>query len=152
MASDNGSGSTLISNGERAVVALLSSVFETTSDVALTSFMKLKTFLVQDNETKRLFASASDQTLTEDFDTIVERTSNRALKWDTKAIIRQVLMPMAGGYLGYALAGALGFVGAVPALIGLLVGAVIWLMNAPGTLDMLKTKITQTLDEIFSPF
>lgn len=141
-----------ISNGERAVIELLTAVFDTSAEVATQSYMKLKTYITRDKETRAMFESATQQTLDDDYDGVVERTRQRAVSWDIAAIARQVIMPMAGGVLGYAVAGAIGLTGGVPILIGFLVGTIIWLMMAPGTLNMLKEKMNTALSDIFSPF
>lgn len=141
-----------ISNGERAVIELLTAVFDTSAEVATQSYMKLKTYITRDKETRVMFESATQQTLDDDYDGVVERTRQRAVSWDIAAIARQVIMPMAGGVLGYAVAGAIGLTGGVPILIGFLVGTIIWLMMAPGTLNMLKEKMNTALSDIFSPF
>ena len=140
-----------VASGQQAFVDMVSGVFSTSADAALTAFVKLRSFMKADASVERLYQSAQMGTLSAGSDDVFEQSRNAVRRWDLGAVVRQVIMPLASGYLGYAVAGALGATGAVPALIGLLVGAIVYLCVAPGTLQMLKTRIGRTVDDIFRP-
>lgn len=142
-----------ISNGEHAVIDLLTSVFNVGTNMATQSYMKLKSLVMQDGETSRMLEAASEQRMTGNYDSVLERTRSRAMSWDIAAIVRQVILPLVGGGAGYYIAaGLLGAAGVAPVLIGVLVGAIIWAKNQPGTLEMLKRNMDEALEDIFSPF
>ncbi len=136
-------------------VQLAQDVFSGGSDVARTAFAKLRSFMNSDREIEGLFQSAQAGTLAGGFEDLFERTRRRVVDWDLSAIFRGVVMPLASGYLAYALvpveaAGAAA--GAAPVLIGFLVGAVVWLAMYPSAISMLKQKISEALDDMFRPW
>jgi hypothetical protein len=137
--------------GQIAFVELAQSIFSTTKDTALTAFGKLRSFMRDRPGVERLYQAAQAGGLRMGADELFERVRDDVVKWDLGAIARQVIMPLASGYLGYAAAVAAGLTGGIPVLIGFLIGAVIWLAMAPGTWRMLKARIAATIEEIFSP-
>lgn len=148
---DYGSNGANISNGERSVIDFLTSVFNVDEGQAIHSYMKLKTYIFGDRETAAMMEAANNQSLDNDYDAVFERTRSRAVGWDIGAIVRQVVMPLVGGYAGYFLAGAFGLTGIGPVVVGVLVAVVILVKNRKGTQEMLKAKMDSALEDIYSP-
>lgn len=148
---DHLSGQNLVPSGQLAFVRMASEVLSCSSDAALTAFLKLRSYMQADSKMEELYKSAQAGTLSVGVDDLIERVRDGVLRWDLGAILRQVLMPISSGYLGYAGMIMAGFTGAVPLLVGLLVGAVIYLALAPGTWRMLQTRISATVEQIFQP-
>ena len=138
--------------GQESFVQLAGSLFSAGSDQALVAYSKLRSFMSEDAEIGRLLQSAQQAKLNLGYDGVVERVRGRLDRMNVSAIVRSVLAPLAGGYLGYALAGAVGIAGGTAVLVGFLVGAVIWLAMYPGTLAIIQEKIESSLNDIFSPF
>ncbi|MFL5252619.1 MAG: hypothetical protein ACJ8AI_06955 [Rhodopila sp.] len=128
----------------------MTSTFSVSADAALTAYLQLRAWMLDDNGVASLYRSAEARNLALDVETLFERVREQVQRWELTAIVSQVVAPLAFGYLGYAAALALGAVGATPVLIGLLIGAIIWLMQAPGTWQMLKECISQTVEAIFA--
>jgi hypothetical protein len=150
LGSRDGSQDTQVT-GQNAFVQFAVSVFVATSDTALGAFLQLRSTMRSDPQVDSLYRCALAGTLSLDVEPLLDRVRNQIMGWDLGAIARQVVMPLVSGYLGYAAAIAAGLTGAVPVLIGFLIGAVIWLAMAPGTWQMLKEKISNTIELIFKP-
>lgn len=137
--------------GQESFVEMAASLFSAGSDQALIAYSKLRSFMSEDKVIGGLLQSAQEGRLRLQYDEVVERVQTRLEQMNVRAILRSVVLPMAGGYLGYALAVAGGTAAASAVLIGFLVGAVIWLMMYPGTLAIIREKIETSLSDIFSP-
>jgi hypothetical protein len=137
--------------GQQAFVQLLGAAFDVSTEAATRGYAQLRSFVQSNGRLERLFQAASGGRAKTSFDDTYDEVQHIVVRMDLTAIVRQVIMPMAGGYLGYAVAGALGATGAVPVIIGVLIAAIIYLMMAPGTWRMIKARIDEAVDNIFRP-
>ncbi len=137
--------------GERSFMRTVLDVFSISEASAMDALLKVRSFIAGDGALSSLHAQAVRGDLTGSWDSLFERVRDRVVKLELSAIIRQVASPLIGGYLGYWAAGALGLTGGAPILIGALIGAVIWLSFAPGTMDMINRQMSKIIDEIFKP-
>ena len=137
--------------GQTAFVRLVTSVLSTGEDAALLAYTRLRAFMANDSQIGRMYDQATSGSLGDNIETLFERVNNQVLSWNIGAIARQVIMPIAGGYVGYALAAIAGATAGTAVLIGVLVATVIWLAMWPGTRQMLEQRIKESLDTIFHP-
>ncbi len=142
---------TTTTTGERAFVSLAVSLFDAAEAQAMDAYLKLRSFMSGNASLQAMFHSAAAGHGSAD-DDLFDRVREKVVGMDMRAIVRQVIMPLAGGYLGYAAAIALELTGGLPILIGLLVGAIIWLTLAPGSWQMVKQRLTAALEDIFGSF
>lgn len=142
---------TTATTGERAFVSLAVSLFDAAEAQAIDAYLKLRSFMSANASLDAMVRSAAAGHGSEGGD-LFDRVRDQVVGMDMRAIVRQVVMPLAGGYLGYAAAIALELTGGLPILIGLLVGAIIWLTLAPGSWRMVKDRLTTALADIFGSF
>lgn len=138
-----------LTTGEQSFVQVVSETFSTSREGALEAFLKLKCFISGDAAFSKMHDEAALGRLDGDFESTFIRVRDRVVRLNLAAILRQVVMPLSGGYLGYATAAALGATGMAPALIGALISMMIWCHMAPGTWAMLKERMANIVEETF---
>jgi hypothetical protein len=132
---------------EQGFVAIASQVFSSSRDGARQAFLKLCSWIDQDPQTGAMLAGQSNTPQT--YDQVYERTHQRVLTWDLEAIFRQVALPLLGGGVAWQLAAALGAASTAP-LFAAAVTIIIFLKLYPGTVAMLRARMQQVFDDIFS--